>query len=123
MVSILLAFWIQAWWDEKVECDEFASYLVALEQEFVDARLQIEQNLTASTKINDAANEIFLILADTSDDELPQSLRCKVGYSAEAIHSRVLDVATCLDQKSSKSDAAPGCPQDAPACPQRVLAV
>ena len=79
VIGILLAFWIQAWWDERVEQEEFSAYLIALEHEFVDARQIIEQNIAANSQIDNAANEIFLILSDTSNDELPQSFEELVG--------------------------------------------
>ena len=62
VTSILLAFWIQAWWDDRIEQEEFLSYLRALEQEFVDARQLFERNIAANTQIETATNEVLLIL-------------------------------------------------------------
>lgn len=79
VTSILLAFWIQAWWDDRIEQEEFLSYLGALEQDFVDARQQFERNIAANTQIENAANEVLLILADTSNGALPHSFEKLVG--------------------------------------------
>lgn len=79
VASILLAFWIQAWWDDRIEQKEFLSYLQALEQEFIDARELFERNIEAYSHIENATDEVLLILADTSNEALPDSFEKSVG--------------------------------------------
>ncbi len=43
VVSILLAFWIDAWWDARNDLAEEREILVGLEAEFVDLRARLDQ--------------------------------------------------------------------------------
>ena len=42
VVSILLAFWIQAWWDERQERDDVRSMLLAVLEDFEESKEEIE---------------------------------------------------------------------------------
>jgi len=42
VVSILLAFWIQAWWDERQERDDVRSMLLAVLEDFEESKENIE---------------------------------------------------------------------------------
>ena len=43
VISILLAFWIDAWWDARNDLVEEREILVGLESEFVDLRNRLDQ--------------------------------------------------------------------------------
>ena len=60
VVSILLAFAIDAWWEERQERVEEAEILVGLEQEFLDIQSLIESKLQQYSQMKTAVAELLV---------------------------------------------------------------
>ena len=91
VVSILLAFWIDAWWDARNELAEEREILVGLEAEFVDLRARLDQ----WSKFNRAGMAVIEeYLSDSVTDMDPESIEWVFAY---AYLINVLDQGGALD--------------------------
>lgn len=100
VASILLAFWIDAWWDERGEQEDLLEYLIAFEQELIESSKDIELALDLSTGVLKATDEVFLILVDSTHGSLPDNFAETIG-SIYKIHSPNLNTGAYEDMVSS----------------------
>ena len=73
VVSILLAFWIDAWWDERKEQIEFDNNLLALEQEISRNLEDVQGVLTTIDESLSKLDNVFRVLAGSDSRELPEN--------------------------------------------------
>ena len=90
MVSILLAFGIDAWWDDYKDSERRRSQLAAMREEFSDSLNGLDEVLNSVQRHADGVDELILMLnsAGASNLEVPGPL---LGY---AIGWRTSDVST-----------------------------
>lgn len=98
--SILLAFAIDAWWQERGEREDLLQYLSAFEQELIESRKDIELALELSTGVLKKTDEVFLILSDSERNSLPIEFAQTIG-SIYKIHSPNLNTGAYEDMVSS----------------------
>ena len=67
--SILLAFGIQAWWDETQERDRTAAHLEALAEEIGDARGALLENIEREAERIEAIRSLLNAMASTGPDQ------------------------------------------------------
>lgn len=71
VVSILLAFWIDAWWQEQVEKKESQALLRGLHSDFTTSQLHVKEWLAGNERILRAASEFLVDIRKTPvDDEM-----------------------------------------------------
>lgn len=71
VVSILLAFWIDAWWQERVERRESAALVRGLHADFTASQLHVKEWLAGNERVLLAANAFLEEIRRTpADDEL-----------------------------------------------------
>ncbi len=63
VLSILLAFWIDAWWEERVETNQLVEYLVAIEAELATSEQYIDNRLATTLEQIAAARRLLEMLA------------------------------------------------------------
>ena len=68
VISILQAFWIDAWWEDRVESAQLAEYLAAVEAELVETELFVGRQLENTSGQLFAAKRVLLVLADGEGD-------------------------------------------------------
>ena len=100
VLSILLAFWIDAWWDGRVERNNLLEYLSSFEQEVVENRKEIERTLSVSVDVLRTTDEVFLALRDTDLNDMPESFARTIG-KVYKIHNPVLATGAYEDMVSS----------------------
>lgn len=90
VVSILLAFWIDAWWDGYKDSKRQASQLIAMREEFFDSVTALDTLLQIVQQHADRVDELISVLkeAEGATIEVPGHL---LGY---AIGWRTSDVST-----------------------------
>lgn len=71
VISILLAFWIDTWWSERIERNAFAENLVALEQEISHNIDEIEKALREIENVFEKLNDVFVYIVDPDQQPLP----------------------------------------------------
>ncbi len=98
--SILLAFAIDAWWQERGEREDLHQYLSAFEQELIESRKDIELALELSTGVLKKTDEVFLVLSDSERNSLPSEFAETIG-SIYKIHSPNLNTGAYEDMVSS----------------------
>jgi hypothetical protein len=98
--SILLAFAIDAWWQERGEQEDLLQYLSAFEQELIESRKDIELALELSTGVLKTTDEVFLVLSDSERNSLPSDFAETIG-SIYKIHSPNLNTGAYEDMVSS----------------------
>ena len=91
VVSILLAFWIDAWWDARNDLAEEREILVGLEVEFVDLRARLDQ-WSKFNRVGMAVIEEYL--SDSVTEMDPESIEWVFAY---AYLVNVLDQGGALD--------------------------
>ena len=91
VVSILLAFWIDAWWDARNDLAEEREILVGLEAEFVDLRARLDQ-WSKFNRVGMAVIEEYL--SDSVTEMDPESIEWVFAY---AYLINVLDQGGALD--------------------------
>jgi len=79
VVSILLAFWIDAWWQERGERIALIEYLVHLESEVIANDELIDQHLSGIARDLVALHRVFLAISDSDQQALPESFKADVG--------------------------------------------
>jgi hypothetical protein len=100
IVSILLAFSIDAWWDGHQERQEEERLLIALLDEFRENKELLEEARIHHRAVEQAELELMALAADTSPDISPDSLDQLIGeinwwwsatkFSTGALNSVVL---------------------------------
>jgi hypothetical protein len=81
VASILLAFWIDAWWEQRVETNLAIEHLQAFEIELIANTERLD---AAIQKVNSGLrhlNAAMTILADPDIEHLPESIQSDIGES------------------------------------------
>ena len=81
VASILLAFWIDAWWEQRVETNLAIEHLQAFEIEII---VNTERLDAAIQKVNSGLrylNAAMTILADSDIEHLPEYIQSAIGKS------------------------------------------
>jgi hypothetical protein len=69
VVSILLAFGIQAWWEERQEREEERRILQALSEDFSETREDLLSNTAGTVESSEQAKELLRIMSEGSANE------------------------------------------------------
>lgn len=100
VVSILLAFWIDAWWDSRVERQHLVEFLSSFREELIESRQDIERTLELSVDVLKTTDQVFLLLADPETVDAPDAFPEILGKIYK-IHSPVLATGAYEDMLSS----------------------
>lgn len=100
VVSILLAFWIDAWWDSRVEQHDLVEFLSSFREELIESRQEIEQTLELSVNVLKTTDQVFLLLANEEAVDAPDTLPEVLGRIYK-IHNPVLATGAYEDMVSS----------------------
>lgn len=100
VVSILLAFWIDAWWDRQVEQNSLIDFLSSFERELVSSREDIERTLNLSVGVLRTTDEVFRILSSEEPITPSETFAETIG-SIYKIHNPVLATGAYQDMVSS----------------------
>lgn len=65
VVSILLAFWIDAWWQERVEQKEFDALVRGLQSDFTASQIHLKEWLSGNERVLRAASEFLAEIRKT----------------------------------------------------------
>ena len=79
VASILLAFWIEAWWNEKQERQAELDYLIALQKDFSETRVSLENQIDRVSRLFDDVDQVLSVIADTKTTDLPGTFSELVG--------------------------------------------
>jgi hypothetical protein len=79
VVSILLAFGIDAWWSERQERQAELEYLIALQKDFVETRESLDNQVNDVSRLFDNVDQVLSVIADIQTTELPESFSKMVG--------------------------------------------
>jgi len=79
VISILLAFWIDAWWSERQERQAELDYLIALQKDFGETRDNLQSHIDRVAALFDQVNQVLNVIADTNAAELPDAFSKMVG--------------------------------------------
>ncbi|MDJ0652986.1 MAG: hypothetical protein QNJ40_02450 [Xanthomonadales bacterium] len=79
VVSILLAFWIDAWWDERQERQEEQQYLVALKTDFDQTRLILKRSIDSHRDSSEKVRELRQIVKGPKDSHSDSELAGYLG--------------------------------------------
>jgi hypothetical protein len=101
VVSILLAFWIDTWWSERIERNALAENMVALEQEISHNIDEMEEALRKIENVFEKINDVFVYIAEQDQQSLPDKFYEDVGavymiWEPALVHS-ALDVVVSPD--------------------------
>ena len=102
VVSILFAFWIDAWWGERQERQAEHNYLIALEKDFGEARISLENQVDRVLLLFSQIDQVLSVIADTRTTDLPETFSGLVG-SAYGIPRPVIVTGTYEDMVNSGS--------------------
>ena len=81
VVSILIAFWIDAWWQERSERKALVEYLVHFENEVIANDELIDIHLSAISDDLIALHKVFLALSDSDQQVLTESFNHDLANS------------------------------------------
>ena len=81
VLSILFAFWIDAWWEDRSDHDALAAQLRALENEVLNNERLINAQIEGQSRSLSAMGRVFTALANTDARQLPESFLTDVGES------------------------------------------
>jgi len=81
VVSILLAFWIQAWWDGRQERSEERELLVTLMEEFEEKKRLYLYTSKYIQGIKDSVNELLDIALNSELDASEEHIDRLIGYT------------------------------------------
>jgi len=79
VVSILLAFWIDAWWEQRLETKSAIEHLQAFEVELVDNGERLDASIR---EVNSGLRNLIAAmtkLADPEIEHLPESIQSDIG--------------------------------------------
>ncbi len=79
VVSILIAFWIDAWWQERSERITLVEYLVHFENEVVANDVLIDIRISEIAGDLVALHRVFLAMSDSDEQTLPASFNTDLG--------------------------------------------
>ena len=79
VVSILIAFWIDAWWQERSERIRLVEYLVHFENEVIANDKLIDTHLDELSRDLVALHKVLLALSDPDRQTLPESFKHDLG--------------------------------------------
>jgi len=79
VVSILIAFWIEAWWQERSERVTLIEYLVQFENEIIANDELIDAHFGEIAGDLIALHSVFLMLSDSDQKALPESFGTALG--------------------------------------------
>jgi hypothetical protein len=102
VVSILLAFAIDAWWDERQERQAELDYLIALQRDFSETRESLENQVDRVSSLFSQVDQVLSVIADTESAKLPDSFSSMVG-AAYSIPRPVTVTGTYEDMVNSGS--------------------
>ena len=71
MFGVLAALAVQSWWDNEVERGVLLSHLTAVQDELHEASESIAENLRESGLVVDHTKKVFMMLADTKTEAMP----------------------------------------------------
>jgi hypothetical protein len=81
VLSILIAFWIDAWWGDQVERRTLLEYLKKFETELVNNDELLDNSLVESAEKLLALNNVFWILSDADSQDSPETFQKYLGNS------------------------------------------
>jgi len=81
VASILLAFWIDAWWERRVETNSAIEHLQAFEIELIDNTERLDAAIQDVNHGIRYLNSVMTILADSDIEHLPGSFQSDIGES------------------------------------------
>jgi hypothetical protein len=79
VVSILIAFWIDAWWQERSERVDLVEYLVHFESEVIANDELIDAHLRGIAGDLVALHKVFLAISDSDQQGLAESFNVDLG--------------------------------------------
>jgi len=79
VVSILIAFWIDAWWQERSERMALIEYLVHFESEVIANDELIDAHLGEIAGDLVALHRVFLVISDSDQQALSESFKVDLG--------------------------------------------
>jgi hypothetical protein len=100
VVSILLAFWIDAWWDGQVERQDLVEFLSSFREELIESRQDIERTLRLSVDVLRTTDQVFLLLANEEVADVPANFSEVLGKTYK-IHNPVLATGAYEDMVNS----------------------
>lgn len=102
VISILLAFWIEAWWSENQERQAELDYLIALHKDFSETRESLEIQVDRVSLLFNQVDEVLGVIADKKTTDLPDTFSKMVG-NAYALPRPVTVTGTYEDMVNSGS--------------------
>ena len=81
VASILLAFWIDAWWEQRVETNSTIAHLQAFELELADNAERLDVAIKDVTLGLRSLSSAIKILSDSDIEHLPESIQSTIGES------------------------------------------
>jgi len=100
VVSILIAFWIDAWWQERSERMALIEYLVHFENEVIANDELIDAHLAEIAGDLVALHRVFLVISDSDQQALPESFKVDLG-TALYVRSSTVDMSAYDDLANS----------------------
>ena len=100
VVSILLAFWIDAWWDSQIARHDLVEFLSSFREELIESRQDIERTLELSVDVLKTTDQVFLLLANEEAVDASNILPEVLGKIYK-IHNPVLATGAYEDMVSS----------------------
>jgi hypothetical protein len=79
VASILLAFWIDAWWETRAERALEREYLSALSVEFEATREEVTDQIEFSSRVIQLVDEVLYIAAQPDDEAIPGTFSQTLG--------------------------------------------
>jgi len=102
VISIIIAFAIDAWWDERQERQAELDYLIALQRDFSETRESLENHVNRVSSLFSHVDEVLIVIADSESANLPDSFSSMVG-EAYSIPRPVIVTGTYKDMVNSGS--------------------
>ncbi|MDH3441799.1 MAG: hypothetical protein OEM63_13655 [Gammaproteobacteria bacterium] len=81
VVSILLAFWIDAWWEDREQTQQLIGNLQALEEEMENNQREFSRSLDLIAGFFEKMDSVFETLADQDPEALTDEFLIDVGRS------------------------------------------
>ena len=81
VISILLAFWIDAWWEEREQQQQLIGNLQALEAEIENNQREFSYSLDQIAKVFEKMDRVFESLAELEPTAITDDLLTDVGQS------------------------------------------
>lgn len=94
VVSILLAFWIDAWWDSHVESVRERNQLIAMREEFSASLVSLDEVVDSIKLHSDGVEELMLLLKSANGNKITipgQLLGYAIGWRTSDVSTSTLD--------------------------------